>query len=166
MKQVDGTGFAFRENQVDEEFELINEYGTGEFEKYRLKSQAATMDVALMNVQEDEVEQQIEERKEDFRDLEIRVPSPYTAEIEQKDQDEDYAVEFQEGENGIYGLAYADPEYKLMVEEQQRIPRYRYYLTWRYFPEKEKLAEIEVYVSKDEFDVEKTHELVESLMIK
>lgn len=166
MKQVGDTSLGFERNPVAVDFEVANEYGTDEFEKYRLKSKSATVDVALMNVEEEEVEEQVENRKDDFRDLEIRVPSPYTAEIESKDQDEDYGVEFHDGENGVYGLAYADPEYKLMIEEQDRIPRYRYYLTWKYFPEKEKLAEIEVYVSKEEFEMEAVGELAESLVLR
>lgn len=159
---MDDVTISFGDNPLETEFERLNEYGTEEFLKERFKSSSVTVDVAVMQVSEDERDAQIEERKEEIRDMDINVPSPYTSDIESREKDPDYPLEFEDGEVPV-GTGYADPEYRLMVEDMGQIPRYRYLVTWEYFPEPGLLAEVEVYVPKDEFDRESALALARSV---
>ncbi len=159
---MSGTIFRFENSPYGSEFELVNEHITSEFSKYRLKSSKATVDIAVIELEDQSPEEFIKERKEDYQDMELRVPSPYTSEIETRKQDPDYAIDFHEDER-IYGLSYAGPEYKIILDDGSQIPRYRYMVTWKKL--ENRTLEIELYIPKDSFELEKAFETVESITL-
>lgn len=147
----------------DDDLEKVNEYSTGEFIKYRFKSSELTVDISV--IETEDPEEQIGERKEDYRDMTVRVPSPYTSEIQEREQDDDYPVEFQEEER-VYGEGYAGPEYRPMMEEGGQIPRYRFLVTWKKLDSIDRLVEIEVFIPVDSYSTEKALEFVDETEIE
>lgn len=159
-----GYTFSFSSNPLATDFELQNRFGADDFVKHRLKSSGPTLDIAIVDVEDEE--EYIDSREEEFQDMEIRVPSPYTSEINREEQDDDYPLEFDERDGRRYGLGFAGPEYKLMLKSERQIPRYRYLVTWKFFDNIGKLAEIEVYIPKDDFELEDAFELVENISVE
>lgn len=152
--------FSFPEDGL----EKVNEYSTGEFTKYRFKSSDLTVDISL--IEAEDIETQIEERKEEYRDMTVRVPSPYTSEIQERQQDNDYPVEFQEKNGRVYGEGYAGPEYRPMMDEGGQIPRYRFLVTWKKLTDSGRLAEFEVFVPVDDYSAEDALDFVDATVVE
>lgn len=132
------------DNDIAEGFEIVESYTSSGFTKYRLKASGATMDVALIELPEEEVEDYIAGRQDELQHMSVDVPKPYKAEIETHGQEE--PVDFTQEDGRVYGRGKADPEYNLLLKGMDQITRYDYLVTWRYFPEENVLTEIEVYL--------------------
>lgn len=134
----------FTDNPIATDFELVNTYTSSDFTKHRLKARDATVDVALIDIPEEDTEAYIDDRCNELQTMRVDVPKPYTSEIETRDQEE--PLQFRDDGDRIYGTGRADAEYNLLLEGMDQLERYLYLVTWRYFPEHDTLAEIEVYV--------------------
>lgn len=135
-----------------EEMTLVKQQDSPGFTKYRLREDDVTVDVSLVDVDADAVEEYVDDRIGSMTDMEMGIPSPYTPEVDERERDEEYPLVFQEDDGQRYGVGYADPEYRVMMEGMQQLPRYRYLVLWRYLDDRGQLAEIEVYVPKDDFE--------------
>lgn len=131
-------------------FDRQQEQASTGFTKTRFTDGDTVIDVALMSVPPDEHKAMIARRKEELQTMTLRVPSPYTGEIEAHEQDDDNPITFKEIYGRTVGSGYADPEYRPLTREMHRIPRYRYVVTWQYFTEFSLLAEIEVFLPPDQ----------------
>lgn len=151
---------AFEDNPVATGFEIVESYTSTGFTKHRLKAGSATVDVAIIDIDEDKVDGYIDGRRSEMQHMSVDVPKPYKAEIETHDQED--PLEFAEEDGTVYGQGTADPEYNLLLEGMDQIARYDYLITWRYFPDKNVLAEIEVYLPAGT-PVEEARELADAL---
>jgi len=148
------------------ELEVVKEQESPGFTKYRLAGEGVTIDCSLVELPADQQEAYIRDRIDELTSQDVGIPSPYTPEVTEREPDTEYPLEFREVNGQQYGVGYADPEYRIMLEDMGQLPRYRYVISWRYLEERDKLAEIEVYVPKDEFSFEKASLMVEQLRIE
>lgn len=150
----------------DEELEMVKAQESPGFTKYRLAGEGVTIDCSLVDIDQDQQEAYIEDRVDELTSREVGIPSPYTPEVDERKPDTDHPLEFHEEDGRRYGIGYADPEYRIMLEDMGQLPRYRYVISWRYLEDRGQLAEIEVYVPKDDFEFKQASLMVEGLGIE
>lgn len=139
------TDFRFESNEIEEP-EIVSEFSMEGYEKFRLKTSKLTIDLAIVEMEGREREEYIQGRKEELNDSQTEVPHPYKPEKQQENK-ENNLVEFEN--NPLHGKGFADPEYNLISKDGTGIIRYSYLVLWNYFPSKNKLAEIEIYIPKN-----------------
>lgn len=144
------------EEVFGESFDHVKAFGTDQFEKHRFKSSSLTADISIIHLGSQGFSDFIDERKEELTNLELDVVTPYSANIDREKRDS--PVTFHESGDLEIGLGYADPGYNIILGNENRIKRYRYFVTWRKIDE-ETVAEIELFILAQDFDEEDAVEL-------
>lgn len=136
------TDFSFGSDYMDNP-EVVSELEMEDYEKYRLKQDELTADLAIVDLEERDTEEYIDQRKDEISGSETEVPHPYKPEKQSKDVSGEL-VEF----SGREGEGFADPEYNLVPEEGEGMSRYRYRVFWIVFDDQQKLCEVEIFAPK------------------
>lgn len=152
--------FQFESEKI-EDSKIVTELSMEGYEKYRVKSGDLTLDVAIVGLENRDKDEYIEQRKEELASSKKEVPHPYKPEKQSKDSGENL-VKFSD----MHGKGYANPEYNLVTEDEDKITRYQYLIVWKKFEDRNKLTEVELYRPKNSFSDQEAVNLANSIRLE
>lgn len=139
------TSFRFADKVFDD-FTIVRSTSMQDYEQFRLKTADLTIDIAIVDLADKDKDAYINQRKEELSEEAVSVPHPYKNET-QTPQETRPKLIFHD--DPLHGRGAADHEYNLVSDEGHALTRYQYVVTWKSYPDRQQLAEIEAFLPLD-----------------